>query len=220
MNKRFFHVLPLIIAFFILFTNSLLQAQTREPFPIPDKPMGLINDYPRTLTIEQNVNLTKKMQNLLEKNGTQIVIVITPSTGAETTRDYAVNIKKKWINFLHHGEGNYILFVINAYKGDFYIITGTKITGDLPDVKLGRIIRDKILPYWEKRQFYEGIDVAVTEFISLLESLKTRAEVFNVTYIDFNYRSAGIVILAGIGFYYILFVALNILRLRRLKVKL
>jgi uncharacterized membrane protein YgcG len=220
MNKILLYAVPLIIIFFSLFTNSFLSAQASAPFPIPDKPIGLINDYPRALTIEQNINLTKKMQRLLEKNGTQIVLVITPSTGEETTRDYAVHIQRKWISFLHHGEGNYILFVMDAAKADFYILTGPKITGDIPDVKLSRIVRDKILPYWGKRQFYEGIDAAVTEFISLIETLKTRNQAFKVTNVNFNYRTVGIVLLAGVGFYYILFVTLNIIKRRSLEVKL
>jgi uncharacterized membrane protein YgcG len=181
------------------------SAQEKEPFVIPES-HALINDFAGSLSIEQRHKLVKKIRSLVEHNGAQVILVILPSTGSESVREYTWRIVKKWSPTLHPND---ILFVINAENASFFIVTGPAIAGVYPDIKVGRLIRHKIVPYLKEGRWNEGVDLAVDELISAAKEMPADTVPIKVKMYHFNYRSAGIVILAGLGFYYVLFLMFN-----------
>lgn len=145
----------------------------QEAFPIPDR-YSLVNDYQGILTYTETERLHKKMRALEAKNGTQIVLLIVPSIGDMPTIDYANKVFEKW-DLGHNGEGNGVLFLINAQNGNFYFMTGPGIAGALPDAKLRQIWEKHMDPYWQKQEWVAGIEKAIEAMIAASLGEETKA---------------------------------------------
>jgi uncharacterized membrane protein YgcG len=137
------------------------ERRTNTAYPIPDH-YKLVNDYDGALRISTAIEITKKLQALESLNGTQIVFLSVPFVGAEGVNAYAIKVFEKW-DLGNNRQGNGVLFL--ASREGTAIVTGPGIAGALPDVKLGRIVREVIEPHWKREEYSEGIRVAIDEMI-------------------------------------------------------
>lgn len=137
---------------------------TTPAFPIPDG-YNLVNDYQGLLTYTEVERLHAKMRALEAKNGTQIVLLIVPSIGDMPMIEYADKVFEKW-NIGHNGEGNGVLFLINAQNGNFRFVTGPGIAGALPDAKLRQLWEKHMDPHWKKQEWVAGIEEIIEAMIA------------------------------------------------------
>ncbi len=147
-----------------LWLGFCAAARAEEPFPIPDG-YGLVNDYHRFLTVRQSRALHEKLYALEKKNGTQIVLLIVPTTGDVPIRDYAHQVFAKW-NIGNNWDGNGVLFLISGSQGRVYIATGPGIGGALPDIKVQHIYDEHLDPHFRKQEFIEGINETVDALVA------------------------------------------------------
>ena len=157
-------------------TRPLMAAQEMAAFPIPDH-FGLVNDYLGVLPIVKTFEITKKLQALERHNGTQIVFLSVPSVGPEGVHAYATRAGSKW-DLGNNGEGNGVLFLVSANDG-VAISTGAGIQGALPDVLVGRIVRETIEPFWHREQYAEGIEAGVDAMIEAAAKEKTKSTFYD-----------------------------------------
>lgn len=157
-------------------TLLLIAAQKTASFPIPDH-YNLVNDYIGVLPIAKIFEITKKLQDLERKNGTQIVFLSVPSVGPEGVHAYATRAGSKW-DLGNNREGNGVLFLVSANDG-IAISTGAGIQGALPDVLVGRIIRETIEPFWHRQQYAEGIEAGIDVMIEATAKEKTKSTFYD-----------------------------------------
>jgi uncharacterized protein len=138
------------------------QQQSNTPFPIPDQ-YKLVNDYLGVLRISTSIDITKKLQTLERRNGTQIVFLSVPSTGNATARAYADAVFEKW-DIGNNRQGNGVLFLVTPERVE--ILTGPGIAGALPDIKVAHVIRDIITPAWQREEYSEGTAAAIDAMIA------------------------------------------------------
>jgi len=169
MRTRFLILIPLIAWVGVGFANDARQ----EAFPIPDR-YNLVNDYQGILTYTETERLHGKMRALEAKNGTQIVLLIVPSVGDMAMIDYAQKVAEKW-DIGHNGDGNGVLFLINAQNGSFYFATGPGIAGALPDAKLRQIWEKHLEPHWRKQEWVAGIEETIDAMIAASQAEETKA---------------------------------------------
>jgi len=139
-------------------------ARAKPLVPIPPT-YGLVNDYHGVLTITQKLVLEDKLQRLENTNGTQIILLIVPTTEPETTEEYASRVMEAW-GPGHNGEPTGILFTINASKPTYIISLGAAMQGVLPDVLMRRVWSEKIHPHWRKREWFKAVDAGIDAMIS------------------------------------------------------
>lgn len=152
---------------------ALAEEAKQEAFPIPDR-YNLVNDYQGILTYTETERLHGKMRALEAKNGTQIVLLIVPSIGDMSTIDYANQVFEKW-DIGHNGDGNGVLFLINAQNGSYRFTTGPGIAGALPDAKLRQLWEKHMDPHWQKQEWVAGIEEIIEAMIAVSMGEETKA---------------------------------------------
>jgi uncharacterized membrane protein YgcG len=145
--------------------------ERNEPFPIPPT-YALVNDYHGFLTIRQTMTLNEKLHALEDKNGTQIVLLIVPTTGDTPMREYGERVFAQW-DIGHNGDGNGVLFLISAQQGKVHLFTGPGISGAIPDIKLRHIYREQLEPNLQKQQWWDGINNTIDALIAAAQKEET-----------------------------------------------
>lgn len=173
-----------------------------EAFPIPDK-YELVNDYLGALPFAKVQELTGKLRALERRNGTQIVLLIVPSTGGEGAESYSLRAFEKW-DIGNNGQGNGVLFMVEAKGGRAFIRTGPGIAGALPDVKVRRIFAEQIEPHWQSKEFAAGVEAGVDAMILAAQGEDTAKTSYDYHYLPYQpkFEHIGIALLSlfGIGY--------------------
>ena len=146
-------------------------------FPIPNR-YELVNDYMGYFFLSKSIEITKKLQALEKRNGTQIVFLSVPSVGNESVDAYGMKVFEKW-DLGNNGEANGVLILAVGGK-PLSIFRGSGIQGALPDVKMGRIAREVMEPHFQREEFSEGMEAAIDVMIK-----STQEEDTSPTFYDY-----------------------------------
>ncbi|MBI3546080.1 MAG: TPM domain-containing protein [Gammaproteobacteria bacterium] len=153
--------------------------QGHGPYPLPPI-TRLVNDYTGVLTLKEATWLEKKLDRLERRNGTQIVLLIIPSTGGEPLFDYCQRAFRTW-DLGHNGQGNGVLFVITLLDRQWWIATGSGIQGALPDAVVRRVMPETIDPLWtqaavnefDHAQVYKALEAGLDVLINRVQNERT-----------------------------------------------
>ncbi len=118
-------------------------------------------DEANILTASEKQYLSQKLRNIYEQGKAQAAIVIVPTTNGMDTFSYAMKVADRWqLGKKDTDDGLLILVSIN--DRDMYILTGYGLEGVLPDVRIKRIIRNDITPYFKVGDYAGGLDVGLS----------------------------------------------------------
>ena len=143
--------------------NDLAEGETRT-LPTLNSP---IIDQANLLSPAQNQAISQTILKLHQEGKAQMGIVIVSTTGQEDIFDYAMRVAEQW-KLGGAKQDNGILMAIAVNDHRIQILTGYGLEGVLPDIVVGRIIREKITPYFKQAQYAEGIAAGVTEIERIL----------------------------------------------------
>ncbi|MFN4227273.1 MAG: TPM domain-containing protein [Candidatus Ratteibacteria bacterium] len=136
-----------LIVFFLLF--------------IALKPIGYLNDFADLLTQRQKEEIEKKLREIEEKTGNEIVVLTIKSLEKEKTiEEYANEIFNNW-KIGKKGKDNGVLILIVLNERQIRIEVGYGLEELLTDSKCGKIIRDVMAPSFKENDFYNGINKAI-----------------------------------------------------------
>ena len=138
------------------------QQPSNTPFPIPDQ-YKLVNDYLGVMRLTTSFEVTRKLQALERRNGTQIVFLSVPGTGNMAARAYGSAVFEKW-DIGNNRQGNGVLFLVTPERVE--ILTGPGIAGALPDITVTHIIRDIVTPAWQREEYSQGAAAAIDAMIA------------------------------------------------------
>ena len=138
-------IINLCIALCVI--SSLAFGQTK----VPPKPEKLVNDYVSMLTPQEVSNLEEKLVDLDNRTGIQIAIVIVQTLEGQSAEDYAVTIGRQW-GVGHRDDRGVVILV--SMEHDWFIATGNKIEGDLPDITCNHIGESHLVPNLAASKFY------------------------------------------------------------------
>ena len=163
----------------LLPTAFAAEAEGTAPqpaFPLPAQ-YNLVNDFNGVMPATVAQRILKKLRALEKLNGTQIVLLIVPSTGDEGPETYSRRAFERW-DIGNNGQGNGVLFLIDS-RGPFYIRTGAGISGALPDVWISRMIHEVIEPRWKSGKPVEAIEAGIDAMIKCAGGEETHAALFD-----------------------------------------
>ena len=124
-------------------------------FEIP-KPTGFVVDESGVLSPGVKKKLVAINQELEQKTGAQIAIVVVPSTKPEPPFDYAMAIAESWKPGSAEKD-NGVVFLVATADRKLQILTGYGAEGVLPDGFLGQI-RDRVVrPAFRAGDYGRGI---------------------------------------------------------------
>jgi len=144
--------------------NDMAEGQLQRDLPSLNEP---VIDQANLLSPTEKQQLSQRILKLYNEGKGQIGVVIVPTTGQEDIFDYSMRVAEAWqLGSAKRDNGLLMTIAINDRR--IQILTGYGLEGVLPDIVAGRIINDKITPYFKQGQYTQGIDSGLAEIERIL----------------------------------------------------
>jgi uncharacterized protein len=135
--------------------------------PVPEI-SGWVTDQTGTLDSNTRTYLNTKLAELEKRKGSQIAVLVVPSTGDDTIEDYARRVFDRWrIGRAKVDDG--ILFVVAKDDRRLRIEVGYGLEGAVPDLLAGRVIREQVTPRFKQGDYAGGIVAGVDSLVALVD---------------------------------------------------
>ncbi|MGQ8973508.1 TPM domain-containing protein [Acinetobacter schindleri] len=144
--------------------NDMTEGQLQRDLPSLNEP---VIDQANLLSPAEKQAINQRILNLHNAGKGQIGVVIVPTTGQEDIFDYSMRVAEAW-QLGSAKRDNGLLMTIAVNDRRIQILTGYGLEGVLPDIVAGRIINDKITPYFKQGQYAQGIDSGLAEIERIL----------------------------------------------------
>jgi uncharacterized protein len=121
-----------------------------------------------TLTAEQQSGLEEKLAAFEARKGSQIVVLIVPTTHPEEIEQYSIRVVEQWrIGRAKVDDG--VLLIVAKNDRRVRIEVGYGLEGALPDAIANRIITETIRPLFAQNNYYGGISAGVDQIIRVID---------------------------------------------------
>lgn len=129
---------------------------------------GRVTDQTATLTAEQKATLEQTLQAFEARKGSQIAVLIVPTSAPETIEQYALRVAEKWKLGRKKVDDGAILLVAKNDRA-LRIEVGYGLEGALTDATSKRIISEIIMPRFKQGDYYGGITAGVDRMMRALD---------------------------------------------------
>lgn len=148
---------------FLLFLFSIAHAE----IPVP-KLSAPVTDLTGTLNEAEKTALDQKLLAFGRRKGSQIGVLIVPTTKPEEIAQYGIRVADEWKLGRKHVDDGAILIVAKDDRR-LRIEVGYGLEGVLNDATARRIVSEVIVPRFARGDFYGGIDAGVDKMMSVIE---------------------------------------------------
>jgi uncharacterized protein len=129
---------------------------------------GRVTDLTGTLKPEQVASLEQLLRSFEARKGSQIAVLIVPTTAPETVEQYALRVGEQWKIGRKKVDDGAILVVAKDDRA-LRIEVGYGLEGALNDATASRIIREVIVPRFREGDFSGGISAGVDRMIRVID---------------------------------------------------
>ena len=123
---------------------------------------GRVIDQTKTLTPEQMRTLDQKLREIEARKGSQVVVLMVPTTKPEEIEQFAIRVADKWKIGRKKVDDGAILFIAKNDR-TVRIEVGYGLEGVLTDALSKRIIDGTMIPRFKQQDFYGGISAGVDQ---------------------------------------------------------
>jgi uncharacterized protein len=127
-----------------------------------------VTDLTGTLTKEQTASLEQRLQSFEARKGSQIALLMVPTTAPEAIEQYALRVAERWKIGRKNVDDGAILVVAKNDRA-LRIEVGYGLEGALNDATASRIIREAIVPRFREGDFYGGINAGVDRMLRIID---------------------------------------------------
>ena len=127
-----------------------------------------VTDLTSTLSGDQVKTLEGKLSALESKKGSQVAVLLLPTTQPETIEQYAIRVFDQW-KLGRKGVDDGVLLVIAKSDKRLRIEVGRGLEGAIPDAYAKRIIDEDIAPHFRQGDFYGGVSAGVDRIAKLVD---------------------------------------------------
>lgn len=127
-----------------------------------------VTDLTATLTREQQAGLERMLQEFEARKGSQLAVLMVPTTAPETVEQYALRVAEQWKIGRKKVDDGAILVVAKNDRA-LRIEVGYGLEGVLNDATASRIIREIIVPRFREGDFYGGINAGLDRMMRLID---------------------------------------------------
>jgi uncharacterized protein len=129
---------------------------------------GRVVDQTGTLSAGDIESLTQRLKSLESRKGSQVAVLIVPTTQPETIEQFSIRVAEAWkIGRKKIDDGALLVVAKNDRK--LRIEVGYGLEGALPDVTARRIIDEVIVPRFRTGDFAGGISAGVDRIIRVID---------------------------------------------------
>lgn len=158
------------LAFVVCWTwLGLVAASTPARADVAVPPLtGRVVDLTSTLTPDQLASLEQKLKNFEDRKGSQIEVLIVPTTQPEAIEQYSIRVAEQWKLGRKKVDDGALLLVAKDDRR-LRIEVGYGLEGALNDATSKRIIDEVITPKFRTGDFAGGINAGVDRIISVVD---------------------------------------------------
>lgn len=127
-----------------------------------------VTDVTGTLTPEQVAGLEKKLADFEARKGSQIAVLIVPTTAPEAIEQYSLRVVESWKLGRKKVDDGALLIIAKDDRA-MRIEVGYGLEGALNDAVSKRIISEIITPPFKQGDFYEGISAGLDSMIRVVD---------------------------------------------------
>lgn len=158
------HALPrALLAAALLFPPAYTAAEIAVP-PLKAR----VTDLTATLTSDQRAALEQKLAALEARKGSQVAVLLVPTTQPETVEEYAIRVFDQW-KLGRKGMDDGVLLLVAKNDRKLRIEVGYGLEGAIPDAIAKRVIDEDIVPLFKQGNFYGGISAGTDRVSKLIE---------------------------------------------------
>jgi uncharacterized protein len=152
----------LLLALFLCWTQAAF-ADTEVP-----ELKGRVVDLTNTLNASYIETLNQRIHSFEQRKGSQIAILIVPTTQPETIEQYSIRAAETWkIGRKKIDDGALLVIAKNDHK--LRIEVGYGLEGALTDITSRRIIDEVIAPHFKEGDYAGGIGEGLTRMIGVID---------------------------------------------------
>ena len=129
---------------------------------------GRVTDLTGTLKPEQVASLEQLLGSFEARKGSQIAVLMVPTTAPEAIEQYALRVAEQWKIGRKKVDDGAILVVAKDDR-TLRIEVGYGLEGALNDATASRIIREVIVPRFREGDFFGGISAGVDRMIRVID---------------------------------------------------
>lgn len=127
-----------------------------------------VTDLTGTLSASQSQTLESRLRDFERGKGSQIVVLMLPSTDPETIEQYSIRVAEAWkIGRARVDDGVILIVAKNDRK--LRVEVGRGLEGAIPDAVAKRVIAEVITPHFKANDFYGGIAAGSDALMKLIE---------------------------------------------------
>ena len=157
---RLAHVLKALAAIYLI-VFAALGVGAQQVQPVPPLTARVI-DTSGTLKPDEIAALDAKLAALEKDKGSQLVVLMVPTTAPEDIVAYAQRVGDTWkIGRRNVGDG--ILLVVAVKDRRVRIAVAKTLEGAVPDIAASHIIEDAITPQFRQGHYAQGLEAGVDQ---------------------------------------------------------
>jgi uncharacterized protein len=126
-----------------------------------------VTDLTATLTADQAAGLERGLAQFEKRHGSQIAILIVPSTKPEAIEAYGIRVAEAW-KIGRKGVDDGIIVLVAKNDRKLRIEVGRGLEGALPDAIAKRIVAEVIGPRFKEGDFAGGLQAGVAKIESII----------------------------------------------------
>lgn len=131
-----------------------------------------VMDAAGMLDAQQRTTLDNVLKDYESRSGSQIAILLIPSTAPEAIEQYSIRVADAWKLGRKGIDDGVILIVAKDNPKALRrlrIEAGRGIQGTVTDAQSKRILQDVIAPYFRQNDYYGGLAAAITALTALMD---------------------------------------------------
>lgn len=145
----------------------LLAFPAFSQVPVPQLTAPVI-DQTSTLTPQQVASIEQTLRAFHERKGSQIQVLIVPTTQPEAIEQYSIRVVESW-QLGRQGVDDGVLLLVAKDDRAVRIEVGYGLEGALPDVIANRIVEQVVVPRFRQGDFAGGIVEGIDRIIAVIE---------------------------------------------------
>ena len=126
-----------------------------------------VTDLTGTLTSQQSASLERYLKDYEASRGSQVVVLIVPSTKPEEIEEYSIRVAEQW-KLGRRGIDDGVLLLVAKGDRRLRIEVGYGLEGILPDAVCKRIIEEIITPRFRSGDYFGGIQAGLKSITGVI----------------------------------------------------
>lgn len=127
-----------------------------------------VTDLTATLSAEQVTALENKLAAFETQKGSQIAVLIVPTTGPKDIAEFGIEVADLW-QIGRKGVDDGVILIVAKDDRKLRLEVGYGLEGVIPDAVAKRVIAETITPYFKDGDYAGGIDAGVMQLMTLIE---------------------------------------------------